>query len=130
MLGRPPVDPTIRFWRMVQKYSDCWLWRGSIIRGYGQFTVKAGKVVKAHRFAFEEAYGPIPDGLIVCHSCDYRICVRPDHLILGTYDDNNLDMYLKGRGANGAGPCTSIRAKLLLLQNPSYSFTGLPREIK
>lgn len=130
MFGRSPVDPTIRFWAKVQKYEDCWLWRGAVVRGYGEFRGVDSKMIKAHRFSFEETYGPIPSGLIVCHSCDQRICVRPEHLILGTYDENNLDMYLKGRGANGAGPCTSMRAKLLLLQNPNYSFTGLPRDIR
>jgi hypothetical protein len=53
--------------------------------------------VLAHRAAWEVTFGPIPDGLFVCHSCDTPACVRPDHLFLGTLADNNLDMVGKMR---------------------------------
>lgn len=52
----------------------------------------------AHRVAWEKAYGPIPKGMNVCHHCDNRSCINPDHLFLGTQKDNVDDMLKKGRG--------------------------------
>jgi len=51
----------------------------------------------AHRLAWEEAKGPIPDGLFVLHRCDVRGCINVDHLFLGTAKDNTHDMMAKGR---------------------------------
>jgi hypothetical protein len=51
----------------------------------------------AHRAAVERGGAPIPDGLIVCHRCDNRRCVRPEHLFVGTFHDNTQDMMSKGR---------------------------------
>jgi HNH endonuclease len=86
-----------RFWGRVDKSGECWEWTGSLgSHGYGEFGV-AGDRVLAHRYSYELASGPIPDGLYVCHHCDNRRCVRPDHLFLGTARDNALDMVRKGR---------------------------------
>jgi hypothetical protein len=95
-----------RFWSKVAKGegSGCWLWTAGSRQGYGQFGVAAGRVVDAHRISWELANGPIPAGLFVCHTCDVRICVRPDHLFLGTHSDNMQDMHRKGR-ANTRAVC-------------------------
>lgn len=90
-----------RFWDKVDKSGSCWLWTGSNKpRGYGQIKVE-GKTIFAHRLSWELAYGPIPEGLYVCHRCDVPACVRPDHLFLGTQTDNMADRDAKGRTQHG-----------------------------
>ena len=100
-MKRPVCDPEERFWRHVDKAGDCWLWTKAVdSRGYGRFGLKganAGGWVLAHRYAFQLTRGPIPDGMHVCHTCDVRNCVNPDHLFLGTALDNMRDMIAKGR---------------------------------
>jgi hypothetical protein len=74
--------------------SGCQEWQGQRNPdGYGWF-----KERQTHRLAFERANGPIPPGLLVCHSCDNPPCCNPDHLWLGTVADNTRDMLAKGRG--------------------------------
>ena len=101
MTGRA-VDPVIRFWNKVQRSENedgCWLWTGSINwLGYGRFYPKHGVNKAAHRYSYELAYGPIPEGMDVLHHCDQRNCIRPDHLFLGTHTDNMRDMASKNGG--------------------------------
>lgn len=86
-----------RFWAKVEKTDACWHWTAAKdSKGYGIFQFQ-GKPHKAHRVAYELTYGPIPAGLFVCHHCDNPSCVRPDHLFLGTVQDNNRDRDQKGR---------------------------------
>ena len=102
--------PLVRFWRRVSKegpvliaeLGECWEWLGGLCDGYGQFTVN-GRNGRAHRFIYQETNGPIPEGLLVCHKCDNRKCVRPSHLFLGTVLDNTRDMQAKGRGNYAVG---------------------------
>lgn len=79
-----------RFWAKVQKTPTCWLWTASINpgTGYGQFGVRHGVMVGAHRFAYELVHGPVPDGFDVHHTCLTRRCVNPDHLQAVTRSDN------------------------------------------
>ena len=77
--------------------SDCILWTGwTSTKGYGQKRID-GKVKGVHRLAWEEAHGPIPEGMFVCHKCDVPACYNVEHLFLGTPSDNMRDKASKGR---------------------------------
>jgi hypothetical protein len=89
-----------RFWSKVQKTDGCWQWTAYIdALGYGRMSFK-GEHWKVHRFSWFLAHGRIPRSLDVLHTCDNRSCVNPNHLFLGTQQDNIQDMIKKGRNKN------------------------------
>lgn len=76
-----------RFWPKVEKTDDCWLWTAALTpAGYGKFGAggKYGRTLLAHRWAYEQANGPIPSGHQLHHLCDVGRCVNPDHLVAVT----------------------------------------------
>ena len=93
-----------RFWRCVDKSEGCWNWNRTLrASGYGKFCG-----ITSSRFAYEMCVGKIPEGMLVCHHCDNRSCVRPDHLFIGTHRDNAHDRDRKGRQKPGISHATRL----------------------
>jgi hypothetical protein len=112
---RPSAES--RFWSEVKKtLFGCWEWQASYNSGgYGHFYAD-GKEIAAHRFSWELHFGPIPEGMKVLHSCDNPKCVRPKHLFLGSYADNNKDRTQKGRSAKGSSHGSAKLNEVLIKQ--------------
>ena len=113
------------FLRNVDKTVDCWIWTGREIgKGYGYFFLRRG-FIRAHRASWELHNGPIPKGMLVCHKCDVRKCVNPDHLFLGTNTDNMRDAMRKGRVFR---PIGSLNGKSKLVESDVWKIIKEKKE--
>jgi len=101
-----------RFWEKVDVKGllDCWEWTSRSIRGHGYgFICINQKKISAHRLSYEMAYGKIPEGLLVLHSCNNKKCVNPAHLRIGTNQDNADDrMNIRKKRSNRPIPKSRI----------------------
>lgn len=124
IMSFPIVD---RFWNKVQinEPDECWEWKGSKVKdGYGSFRIDIDSihVVGAHRVSWFLCKGIIPDGLCVCHHCDNPGCVNPDHLFLGTRQDNENDKISKNRHARGEGiPSSKLTTSQVISIRDKYN---------
>jgi len=114
--GNIPVNKKEITWK--EDENGCWICTSHRPgkQGYPRITI-GHKQKRLNRIMYEKYYGAIPDGLQVCHKCDNRMCIRPDHFFLGTQADNNRDMYNKHRnGKNGLSGEKHPMAKLTTQQ--------------
>lgn len=89
-----------KFWSRVQRGEGCWRYKAKEKEprdpdAYRYFFVDGVGAVVSHRVAYELTYGPVPDGLLVRHRCAVRACCRPDHLLVGTYEENTWDTQVR-----------------------------------
>lgn len=120
--AQPMPSLTERFLARMPSGEGCWEWPGAR-NGDGYGTLRSGprgavRQHMAHRVSWEVHFGPIPDGMLVCHHCDNPPCIRPDHLFLGTEAMNNRDRDRKGRHRVLVGDEHPQR------QDPSLVFRG------
>lgn len=99
------------FYTDLSKINECWNWEKDLLDGYGRVKYKS-KMHLAHRLSYRLLIGDIPTGLFVCHHCDNRKCFNPNHLFIGTNDDNMKDMIKKGRHKAWAKGKIGVNAKL------------------
>lgn len=116
-----------RFWEKVVRHGDdeCWGWRAYLDeRGYGR--VWLGNSMKyAHRISWRLNRGAIPPGLDVLHKCDNPACTNPNHLFLGTHQDNMTDKAQKGRAPRGTQtPRAKLTVPLVLEARARYGRGG------
>lgn len=98
-----------QFWAYVKKTDGCWEWIGArTVEGYGNLLWR-GSYSKAHRVALALDGRPLPPGMCALHKCDNPPCVRPDHLYVGTKQQNAIDRETRGRGVHLRGDAHPAR---------------------
>ena len=120
-MNRPWLGRTIdeRFWSKVEKTESCWNWTGADNGlGYGEFWIAGLGKTYAHRTSYRLSGRAITDGMKVLHKCDNPRCVNPDHLFLGTMEDNTKDAMRKGRLSSGPSHSEKIVDRLYGERNP------------
>lgn len=86
-----------RLFQRTKTIGDCTIWTGSLdSSGYGKIVFN-NKLIGTHRLSYQLFYGPIPNKKLICHRCDNRKCIRPEHLFIGTHSENTKDAWTKGR---------------------------------
>lgn len=129
---RPSLSERLEKFSIPVAECGCHIWLGQLSDGgYGRLRGRSKQL--AHRASFKLAKGPIPQGFVVCHTCDIRCCINPDHLFLGTLADNMQDMVRKGRKRTFCGE-QNYSAKLTsekvnLIRSSDLTCTALAKHL-
>ena len=97
-----PIEERLKAMVTVNPITGCWEWNGVKRNGYGRTIIGSRKdgtrhTISAHRLSYLTWKGEIPNGYFVCHTCDNPCCINPEHLFVGTRQDNINDRERKGR---------------------------------
>ena len=122
--------------RIVYLENGCWKLGNSDEKIYTKIRIR-GKTISAHRLFYTHYKGDIPNGLLVCHKCDNKFCVNPEHLFVGTYSDNLRDAFSKGRRVPGNNlliyrnknlkEYENLKLQIFLLRNKGISQTKIAK---
>lgn len=147
-LKRPVMPVAERFWSFVNKTDGCWIWTGAKdADGYGHFTIRRQRKCeqfRSHRMSWILTFGELAADILVLHNCDknypcgdisYRLCVRPEHLWLGTNIENIRDMDEKRRRAighrNGTAKLTDDKVRYARQQHAAgRSIVSIAKELE
>jgi hypothetical protein len=115
------VERRLAYYAKPDPISGCHIWqKPPNSNGYGQLRIKQ-KIISAHRLSWAARHGRIPAGMVVCHRCDEKLCINPDHLFLGSQGDNMADLKAKrlhrsdARAEPGADTQTSDEATIRII---------------
>lgn len=105
-----PESMRNKIWMNFHTTGHCWRWATPTRNKYPALKV-GGLKLQANRAAWLAKFGPIPDGMLVCHRCDNTKCINPAHLFLGTQSDNMTDCGRKNRSGMKRHPHLSCLIK-------------------
>ncbi|MBG6243488.1 MAG: HNH endonuclease [Candidatus Symbiopectobacterium sp. Dall1.0] len=114
----------------TEEPGGCWVWNLSVSSGgYGQIR-RNGINCRANRASYEAFNGEIPDGGVVRHTCDNKLCIKPSHLVIGTNQDNSSDMVERNRQASGSrnGRCKLSANEVMEIRSSSLSYSKLAKK--
>ena len=101
--------------------TNCWLWQATTVWGYGYYQLAVGRQVRAHRYAYEQLVGAVPEGLELDHKCENKRCVNPKHLEPVTHRVNCL----RGKcGQHNANKTHCLRGHEYTLANTNTTSVG------
>jgi hypothetical protein len=111
---RPTIAQRLEQNSVLVPWSGCRIWLAGIgSGGYGTIYAE-GRSQRAHRVAWKQARGQIPDGMFILHACDERLCINVNHLSIGTPAENMADMGRKGKHQGERNPSAKLNAKQVL----------------
>lgn len=112
------------------KTGECWVWNKSVASsGYGQIRLNY-KNLRANRASYMVFKGEIPDGMVIRHTCDNKLCINPEHLILGSCKQNSQDMVERDRQAKGErnGRCKLSESDVQAIKDSKLSYSQLAKQ--